>query len=158
MRDTAQTRGFAVKGLGEVAIRCKDIDLMTAFYRDVIGLPIMSDFRAQSGIVFFNIGAPGQGVGGHSTILALFAYDGQMRDVHKQAMDPPQTGPGSSLHHLALTVSPEEQEAVTAWYDAQKQPYKVEHFEWIGWRGVFTEDPEGNTVELVAHHKDWKQS
>jgi len=39
-----------------------------------------------------------------------------------------------------------------AWYDKLEQPYRVEHFGWIGWRGIFTKDPEGNTVELVAYH------
>ena len=37
------------------------------------------------------------------------------------------------------------------WYDQHDQPYHVEEFSWIGWRGIFTTDPEGNTVELVAH-------
>ncbi|MEL6774948.1 MAG: VOC family protein, partial [Pseudomonadota bacterium] len=64
------------------------------------------------------------------------------------------TGAGSSLHHLALTIDYAEQEAAMAWYDRLGQPYRVEHFDWIGWRGVFTEDPEGNTVELVAAHPD----
>jgi len=152
------TRGFSVKGLGEVAIRCADIDAMTKFYHQMIGLPIMADFRDTSGIVFFNIGEPKTGIGGHSTVLALFAYDGVQRDVHDRSDDKPFTGARSSLHHLALTVTAREQEAVMAWYDDQKQPYQVEHFGWIGWRGVFTEDPEGNTVEIVAHNSDWKDA
>ena len=150
-------RSFSVKGLGEIAIRCSDIDVMTAFYRDIIGLPVMADFRKEAGILFFNIGDAGSGAGGHSTVLALFAYDAAVRDVHKNHDDPPATGPGSSLHHLAFTVFPDEQEAVLAWYDQHEITYKVEHFDWIGWRGVFAEDPEGNTVELVAHNLDWKR-
>ena len=50
------SHGIQIRGLGEVAIRCGDIDKMTAFYRDIIGLPILSDGRGTSGIVFFNIG------------------------------------------------------------------------------------------------------
>ena len=38
-----------------------------------------------------------------------------------------------------------------AWYDRQGIDYSVQHFGWIGWRGVFTKDPEGSTVELVAY-------
>ncbi len=37
------------------------------------------------------------------------------------------------------------------WYDQIDQPYRVEQFGWVGWRGIFTQDPEGNTVELVAY-------
>jgi len=43
-----------------------------------------------------------------------------------------------------------------AWYAANGLPYRVEHFGWVGWRGVFTEDPEGNTVELVAYDASLK--
>lgn len=43
-----------------------------------------------------------------------------------------------------------------AWYDANGFSYRVEHFGWVGWRGIFTEDPEGNTVELVAYHSSLK--
>ena len=37
------------------------------------------------------------------------------------------------------------------WYEAQGLPFRVEIFGWVGWHGVFTEDPEGNTVDLVAY-------
>jgi hypothetical protein len=40
------------------------------------------------------------------------------------------------------------------WYEAHGVTYHVENFGWVGWRGVFTQDPEGNTVELVAYDPD----
>ena len=43
-----------------------------------------------------------------------------------------------------------------SWYDKIGQPYRVERFGWIGWQGIFTEDPEGNTVELVAYDASLK--
>jgi catechol-2,3-dioxygenase len=61
------------------------------------------------------------------------------------------TGGASSLHHIALSLPFDEQDAVMRWYDHLGQPYRIEQFGWIGWRGIFTEDPEGNTVELVAY-------
>lgn len=149
-------RGFEIEGLGEIAIRCADMDAMVAFYRDVIGLPILSDSRGTADIVFFRIGAEQAGVGGHTTVLALFKHDAQGRDVHPEDAGQPATGARSSLHHIALTVHAEQQDAVIAWYEAKNQPYKIEGFGWIGWRGVFTNDPEGNTVEIVAHHENWK--
>ena len=57
----------------------------------------------------------------------------------------------SSLRHLALTLPRAEQDAAQAWLDRQAIPYRVETFSWIGWRGVFLTDPDGNTVELVAY-------
>jgi catechol 2,3-dioxygenase-like lactoylglutathione lyase family enzyme len=35
---TVQPAPFKVATLGEIAIRCADIEVMTAFYRDTLGL------------------------------------------------------------------------------------------------------------------------
>ncbi|MEL7348226.1 MAG: VOC family protein [Pseudomonadota bacterium] len=150
MSDAAEARGFTVRALGEVAVRCADLDAMERFYAEVIGLERLA--ARENGIVFFRI-APGHA--GHTTVLALFAQDAVVRPgLHPTGAGAPATGAGSSLHHLALTIDYAEQEAAMAWYDRLGQPYRVEQFDWIGWRGVFTEDPEGNTVELVAAHPD----
>jgi catechol 2,3-dioxygenase-like lactoylglutathione lyase family enzyme len=126
--------GFRVGALGEIAIRCRDLAAMEAFYRDVIGLELLA--RRAGGIVFFRIA---QGFAGHTAVLALFAAGG-----------PVKTGAGASLHHLALSLTPADQERAVAWYRRIGQAHRIEEFPWIGWRGVFTTDPEGNTVELVA--------
>jgi catechol-2,3-dioxygenase len=45
MADTkspADARGFSVRGPGEIAIRCRDLAVMAAFYRDIPGLPVLS--------------------------------------------------------------------------------------------------------------------
>ncbi|MEM7268016.1 MAG: VOC family protein [Pseudomonadota bacterium] len=144
MTDHPVQRGFQVRALGEIAIRCADIGSMTAFYRDIIGLTPLDGGAGE--IVFFDLGP---GYGGHRTVLALFAHDAGRADLHAQE-GRPVSGGRSSLHHLALTVDAAEQQAAMDWYESQGLSYKVQDFGWIGWRGVFTTDPEGNTVELVA--------
>ncbi len=90
--------------------------------------------------------------GGHTAVLALFRRDAAARPgLHPGPADGPLTGARSSLHHLALALPASEQDAAIAWLAAQGLTRRVETFGWIGWRGVLTEDPEGNTVELVAH-------
>lgn len=127
-------RGFQVRALGEIALRCRDFEAMTRFYRDTLGLtPLQGGHR--EGIRFF---ALGESYGGHMAVLALFSGDA------------PVAGAGSSLHHLALSLGAEEQAAAMAWFETKALPYRVENFAWIGWRGVFVSDPDGNTVELVA--------
>jgi hypothetical protein len=42
------------------------------------------------------------------------------------------------------------------WYESSGIPYHIEIFDWVGWRGVFTQDPDGNTVELVAFSESLK--
>ncbi|MEM1152248.1 MAG: VOC family protein [Pseudomonadota bacterium] len=135
-----------IHALGEIAIRCRDHAAMVTFYRDVVGLPIMKSFP-DSGITFFKIA---EGYEGHTTVLALFRYDAIQREFHDKPADPPEAGAGSSLHHLALTVDYHRQDTLCAFLEANDIPYTVQNFEWVGWRGVFIKDPDGNTVEFVA--------
>lgn len=144
-------REFRVRALGEIAIRCIDHPAMVAFYRDVIGLTPLNDVD-NAPIAFLRIA---DGFAGHTAILALFRHDIEGAGRTRASTTPPATGPGSSLHHIALTVPWEEQDAVIAWYDHLGRDYTIEHFDWVGWRGVFTFDPDGNTVELVAKDPDW---
>lgn len=125
-------RGFKIRALGEIAIRCRDLAAMVAFYRDMLGLEILPGDYPEN-IVFFRIS---RGYGGHTAVLALFAE--------------PAAPQQSSLHHLALSLGFIEQEAALEWFRAQGVDCRVEIFAWIGWRGLFVTDPEGNRVELVA--------
>ena len=140
-------RGFRPRALGEIAIRCRDLDAMTEFYRDVIRLKPLRAIDGE-GIVFFEI-SPGHG--GHTAILALFHHSVGRAELHATSDVPPETGAKSSLHHIALSLPFDEQQAVMNWYDSLGLEYRVQVFDWIGWRGIFTKDPEGNTVELVAY-------
>ena len=60
-------RGFQVRALGEIAIRCSDMTAMEGFYRDVIGLELLA--RREPGITFFKVA---DGFAGHTCVLALF--------------------------------------------------------------------------------------
>ena len=142
-----KNKGFHPRALGEIAIRCSDLDAMTEFYRDVIGLKPLRAVDGE-GIVFFEI-APGHG--GHTSILALFHHSVGRAELHAISDHPPETGAGSSLHHIALSLPFSEQQSVMDWYDELGLEYRVQVFDWIGWRGIFTKDPEGNTVEMVAY-------
>ena len=137
-----ETKGFRPRALGEIAIRCADTRKMADFYENVIGLQRLSG-NHNDGILFFKIA---DGFNGHTAVLALFRDDAGNCE----------TGERSSLHHIALSLPFDEQEAVKAWYDKIGQPYSVQIFGWIGWQGIFTKDPEGNTVELVAYDASLK--
>ena len=138
-------KGFRPRALGEIAIRCADMSAMVTFYQDVIGLERLPGGYGDT-ITFFKIA---DGFDGHTSVLALFLHANP--DLIAGDDTSPVTGPGSSLHHFALSLPFAEQDAAMRWYDKIGQPYQVEHFGWIGWRGIFTQDPEGNTVELVAY-------
>ncbi|MBT8409938.1 MAG: VOC family protein [Alphaproteobacteria bacterium] len=148
-------RQFRPRALGEIAIRCADMDAMARFYGKVIGLEHLSG-TPQDGIIFFRIG---EGFGGHTSVLALFHHAATGRPgLHPSGAGTPQTGARSSLHHIALSLPFAEQDVVMAWYEKLGLSYRVQTFGWIGWRGIFTEDPEGNTVELVAYDASLKDA
>lgn len=142
---TSSPRGFTIRALGEIAIRCINFEPMRIFYRDMLGLDELAGSHAP-GIVFFRLG---EDYGGHITVLALFAHDAGRPALHERS-GAPEAGGKSSLHHIALTVDHAEQDAAMAWFEDNKLEYAIQHFDWIGWRGVFVIDPDGNTVELVA--------
>jgi len=144
-------RDFKVRALGEIAIRCIDQPAMVTFYRDVIGLEPLNDVETEA-IAFFRIA---DGFGGHTTVLALFHHTVEAAGDTPGSPTPPRTGAASSLHHLALSLPWHEQDAVMAWYDHLGRDYRVQYFDWVGWRGIFTFDPDGNTVELVAKDPSW---
>ena len=131
--------------IGEIAIRTADMAGMLAFYRDVIGLEVL---RESDAISFLKIS---DGVGGHTNVIALFSHTLGGAGGIAPADGPPEVGPRSSLHHIALSMPLADQTRAIAWYDEIGQPYRIELFGWVGWRGVFTTDPDGNTVELVAY-------
>ena len=134
------TRGFTPRALGEIAIRCRDYEGMVDFYESIIGLKLLEDGKrgvTPDRITFFHLG---ESFGGHTAVLALF------EDANATAV----AGTTSSLHHIALSLPWEEQEAAKAWLEVRGLPAKFQDFDWVGWRGLFTRDPDGNTVELVA--------
>ena len=137
-------RGFNVRALGEIAIRCNNVATMRAFYETVIGLPLLA--VRPSGIVFFRIS---DGHAGHTCVLALFPSDVEFGE-NKGRIQPNHSG----LHHFALSIDYGEQAAAMLHFDRNGIAYRVEEFPWIGWRGLFLTDPEGNTVELVAADPD----
>jgi catechol 2,3-dioxygenase-like lactoylglutathione lyase family enzyme len=59
-------RGFRARALGEIAIRTRNVEAMTAFYRDVLGLRVLST-RGDGRIVFFRLS---DGFAGHTAVLA----------------------------------------------------------------------------------------
>lgn len=124
---------FRIGNLGEIAIRCGDHAAMVAFYTDILRLEPIG--ATDGPIRFFRL-APGYL--GHTQVLALFSGTAT-------------AGEASSLHHIALGIAAKDQACAANWLNAHGHVTRYDSFPWIGWRGLFTTDPDGNTVELVAH-------
>ena len=122
-----------VKGLGEVSIQVRDLDVMRKFYEEVVGLEVI---RQEDEYVFFKIA---EGYGGHTQNLALFEASNTLN---------PQE---STLHHIALNIALEDFESEKMRLEGFGLEIDATVHEWLHVRSLYFYDPEGNHLEFVAY-------
>lgn len=127
-----------VRGIGEIAFRVNNLDVMQKFYKEVIGLRLMTRIPNYA---FFKIA---DGFGGHAQVLALFDRSG----------DPGYRGTDaatSTIDHIAFEIAlPDFADERTRLEALGLQVETAEHA-WVHWRSLYVTDPEGNQVELVCY-------
>lgn len=126
----------AVRALGEVALRVNDLDKSQAFYADVIGLKLMRQFEHST---FFRIA---DGYAGHTAILALFDRETPVEQAR------------STVDHFAFTIALADYEAEKRRLEALGLTVTTATHEWVHWRSLYIEDPDGNEVELVCYDSE----
>jgi catechol 2,3-dioxygenase-like lactoylglutathione lyase family enzyme len=126
----------------EVGLRVKDLPRMVAFYQEVLGLEIV---RTYPKYVFMKAGELNSplGRGGHPQLLVLFD-----REV---ALDIALT----TLDHLAFEIyieqfAAERERLQGMGLELTERAWTGIHA-WLRARSLFFDDPEGNTIELIAH-------
>lgn len=119
---------FAIRGLDHVVIRCRDLQRMTGFYRDVLGCRVERTVE--------------------SARLTQLRAGAALVDLVDASAAPPD---GRNMDHFCLTVLPFDPEAIRAHLAAHgvatespKRRYGAEGFG----PSIYLADPEGNTVEL----------
>jgi catechol 2,3-dioxygenase len=123
----------AIRFLAEVGLRVNDLDRMSAFYRDLVGLEV---FDEGEGYVFFRVA---EAVDGHPQLIVLFDRDSKVNQTT------------TTLDHMAFLIDVDD-------YDAQRRRLEgfgvevfAKEFPDFHWRSLFFTDPEGNRVEFVAY-------
>ena len=132
-----------VMHIAEVGLRVRDLARMVAFYQEAMGLEVV---RAYPKHVFLKAGEMNSplGGGGHPQLLVLFD-----RDAHLEIES-------TTLDHLAFEIALDEYES--EW--ARLQGLGLElveriwsgEYAWLRARSLFFDDPEGNTIEFIAHN------
>src|SRR5208282_5200309 len=89
---TPNKKRTSVRGIGEIALRVKNLDVMQKFYEEVIGLPLMT--RVPD-CAFFRIA---DGYGGHTQVLALF-------DRSRTPGYPGTDARTSTIDHIAFEIA-----------------------------------------------------
>ena len=140
-----------VKAVAEIVINVADIARARAFYEEVLGFPLHSQYPAENPtIVFLTMQALDSplGRGGHPQLFALI-------DPHRH---PPARKrfrgldvAVSSLNHLAFEIEPAMYESEKARLEELGLTVYEETFPHMHAKALFFRDPEGNTLEFICH-------
>lgn len=129
-----------IQGLAEIVLHVRDRDRSIAFYRDMLGLEIISppDFP---GPVFLKAGDGKEGI---PQMIVLVSLPG----------DAPPFQPPSHLHHLALEVSPTDFDVFQQRFESNGLEVRTGQHPVIPSRTIYIDDPDGNEVELICRSED----
>jgi catechol 2,3-dioxygenase-like lactoylglutathione lyase family enzyme len=131
----------AIQGLGEIALRVKDLGRMQRFYEETIGLELLKRFPHAA---FFRIA---DGYGGHTQVLALFDRSGMPGYSGLSAEK-------STVDHVAFEISRSDYEREKDRLEQLGQRVETAEHTWVRWRSLYVRDPEGNLVELVCYDQN----
>lgn len=133
------TRQMRITGLHHVTAITKDLEAVTAFYRDVLGLALVTEERnpddPQARHFWF-----GDADGRAGSLVSFLEYP---------ELEAAAAGAGG-LHHFALAVgSPEE---LTAWaeYLRSRDVEVTDVLERGRFRSIYLRDPDGRIVEIAS--------
>ena len=127
-----------IRGLAEIVLSVHDLDASLHFYREMLGLTLVSepDFRP----VFLRAGDPAVTVPQLVVLVPLPAGTPPF----------PAAKPGRTLHHLAFELAPADFDALRDHLTAQGLSIRTGQHPVIPSRTMYVDDPDGNEVEFIA--------
>ena len=121
------------RGVHHVALLSADVERTVRFYQDVLGFPLTDIFENRdyqgSNHFFFDIG--------HGNLLAFFDFPGLDLGPYAEVL--------GGLHHIAISVTPDEWERAKARLDEAGVGYQLE-----SGTSMYFPDPDGARLELIA--------
>ncbi|MCI0777782.1 MAG: VOC family protein [Chloroflexi bacterium] len=128
----------AIRGLTELVIWVRDMEKALRFYRDALGLTVMSppDFR---GAVFLQVGESKK-VPQQIVLVPL----------PKDAAGAPAERSQRALHHIGLEVAAQDFEQERSRLEGLGFEVRLGEHPFLPLRGMYIDDPDGNEVELIA--------
>ena len=128
-----QRPASSARGVHHVALISSDVERTVRFFQEVVGLPLTTMFENRDLVgsthFFFDLG------GGNS--LAYFDLPGVDPGGYAEVL--------GGLHHLAISMEPEQWEAAKARLDAAGVSY--DH---VDGTSLYFRGPDGERLELIA--------
>jgi catechol 2,3-dioxygenase-like lactoylglutathione lyase family enzyme len=133
MREPGRRPATTARGVHHVALLSSDVERTIRFYQDLLGFPLIElfenrDYRG-SNHFFFDIG--------NGNTVAFFDFPDLGLGAYAEVL--------GGLHHLAISVTPEQWEKAKARLDAAGVEYKIE-----SQVSMYFRDPDGVRLELIA--------
>jgi catechol 2,3-dioxygenase-like lactoylglutathione lyase family enzyme len=119
--------GIPVTGVSELVLEVQDLEAAEAFYRDVLGLPVVDRWPAREAVWV---------MAGERTRIGLWRPQVGLAG-----------GRGGAHVHFAMHLAEEEIDAARARIEAAGHTVQEIAFEGAG-RAIYVDDPDGNVVEL----------
>jgi catechol 2,3-dioxygenase len=128
-----------IRGLTEVVIWVHDMQKSLNFYRDILGLMVMSppDFR---GAVFLRISQEPNTVPQQLVLVPL--PEGTDAFPTERVRRP--------LHHLGIEVAREDFESERERLEGLGFDVRLGEHPFLPLQGMYLDDPDGNEIELIA--------
>lgn len=133
MKDREARPASSARGVHHTALISSDVRQTVAFYQDLLGFPLTDmfenrDYRGSTHF-FFDIG--------NGNALAFFDLPGLDLGPYAEVL--------GGLHHLAISMEPDEWAQAKARLDQAGVPY--EH---ISGTSLYFRDPDGARLELIS--------
>ena len=127
---------ISIEGLAEVVLNVHDMQRALAFYRDLLGLEVISP-PERTNPIFLRAGAATDSLPALVVLVQL----------------PPDAGAFAAprtLHHLALAIPADDFEQVRMGLVARGFTVRTGEHPVLPSRTIYIDDPDGNEVELIA--------
>ena len=133
LKPREQRPASTARGVHHVALICSDVERTVEFYDGLLGFPLIEMFENRdyegSTHFFFDIG--------HGNLLAFFDFPGLGLGPYAEVL--------GGLHHIAISVEPDNWERLKKKLDDEGIPYLHE-----SGTSIYFKDPDGTRVELIS--------